>query len=573
MVTDVLRKHIYTEHPNEWITGCARLNIQIIANEAQPAIQEYKRRQGHLSSNAEAAAQIKGRRLFSHEAFVDAIVEFIVGDDQSLRVIECPQLRAIFLMLRSELKDSDVPHRSTIHNRIMQLLDEHLDRTAAEIAAALGKLSTTMDVWTDQRLRPYMAIRGHWIETKAVPTPSGTQYALKLRSALIGFIQIPGRHDGEHLAHAFLHGIDRIKAANKLGWVTGDNASNMDTFSVQVGTQLRRRAIKFPAREHRIRCFPHITHLACNAVLKAITNMDFADPEAVDFDAHDDTASSFLDAIDRDPIATIRTIIRLIRSSSLRRQFLSEIIATLGLKNLELLPLSFDRQGPPTLKLPSPAIYLEGLILVKEYEDQTGTQAPYFVHTEKEIRKRKLSATTGNVTSVVKRTRSQLPSHVFTPLRSEIGDLPGFSKVLFLFATVSVARDGAVNIIWPDSTATPVACTLQDTPLGQGKTKKVFKAIYDGMPWVAKRFFPGKNKSKFTKTRSSSFKIDLQKFFFRPRPTPLPHLMSSILIVGTPCKQWSHECVDRCDGLGLSKEGFTKALKEPGESDEEEEDQ
>ncbi|KAK7041156.1 hypothetical protein R3P38DRAFT_2512241, partial [Favolaschia claudopus] len=188
--TGVLRKHIYTEHPDEWITGCARLNIQIIANEAQPAIQEYKRRQGHLSSNAEAAAQIKGRRLFSHEAFVDAIVEFIVGDDQSLRVIECPQLRAIFLMLRSELKDSDVPHRSTIHNRIMQLLDEHLDRTAAEIA---------------------------------------------------------------HLAHAFLHGIDRIKAANKLGWVTGDNASNMDTFSVQVGTQLRRRAIKFPARERRIR--------------------------------------------------------------------------------------------------------------------------------------------------------------------------------------------------------------------------------------------------------------------------------------------------------------------------------
>ncbi|KAK7036904.1 hypothetical protein R3P38DRAFT_3311620 [Favolaschia claudopus] len=71
----------------------------------------------------------------------------------------------------------------------------------------------------------------------------------------------------------------------------------MDTFSVQVGTQLRRRAIKFPARERRIRCFRHITHLACNAVLKAITNMDFAEPEAVDF----------------------------------------EIITTLGLNNLELL--------------------------------------------------------------------------------------------------------------------------------------------------------------------------------------------------------------------------------------------
>ncbi|KAK7014510.1 kinase-like domain-containing protein [Favolaschia claudopus] len=366
-------------------------------------------------------------------------------------------------------------------------------------------------------------------------------------------------------------------------------------------------------------------------------------------------------------------------------------------------------QGPPTLKLPSPAIYLEGLILVKEYEDQTGAQAPYFVHTEKEIRKRKLSATTGNVTSVVKRTRSQLPSHVFTPLRSEIGDLPGFSKVLFLFATVSVARDGAVNIIWPDFTATPVACTLQDTPLGQGKTKKVFKAIYDGMPWVAKRFFDigtGEEQveihenSKFliqeitrlaksgyylehfvaeAKQRGVSidetisvtdFKLGIEVvqdgaspslasgvsldryqdantnsnskllWLFEPRRSArvdhwsgtndypawhhkklgstlnafthyVYHLTQESIVLadlqtstavnehgdglnvlfdmmthtsngasgvgdhgqeGIDTFVQSHECVDRCDGLGLSKEGFTKALKESGESDEEEED-
>ncbi|KAK7037012.1 kinase-like domain-containing protein [Favolaschia claudopus] len=339
-------------------------------------------------------------------------------------------------------------------------------------------------------------------------------------------------------------------------------------------------------------------------------------------------------------------------------------------------------RGPPTLKLPSPAIYLEGLILVKEYEDQTGAEAPYFVHTEKEIRKRKLSATTGNVTSVVKRTRSQLPSRVFKPLRSESGDLPGFSKVLFLFATVSVARDGAVSIIWPDSSATPVACTLQDTPLGQGKTKKVFKAIYDGMPWVAKRFFDiGTGEEQVEIHENSKFLIQeitrlarsgyyLEHFVAEAKQRGIsidetisvtdfklgievvqdgasPSLASGVSLdrgtndypawhhkkLGSTLNAFthyvyhltqesivhadlqtstavnehgdglnvlfdmmthtsngasgvgdhgqegidtfvqSHECVDRCDGFGLSKEGFTKALKESGESDEEEEDQ
>ena len=30
-------------------------------------------------------------------------------------------------MLREELKDSDIPHRTTIRKRIMEIWDEHLD--------------------------------------------------------------------------------------------------------------------------------------------------------------------------------------------------------------------------------------------------------------------------------------------------------------------------------------------------------------------------------------------------------------------------------------------------------------
>jgi hypothetical protein len=54
------------------------MNIKITAKEAQPAVQDYRRRQGQSS----ASEGVQGGRPFSHEAFVDAIVEWIVADDQ-----------------------------------------------------------------------------------------------------------------------------------------------------------------------------------------------------------------------------------------------------------------------------------------------------------------------------------------------------------------------------------------------------------------------------------------------------------------------------------------------------------
>jgi hypothetical protein len=97
----------------------------------------------------------QSRKPFTQEGFEDAIIDFIVADDQvcidllcdplvpfililihyqSLNVIECPELRSIFLMLREELQDSDIPHRATIRRRIMQLWGEQLNRVADEMA-------------------------------------------------------------------------------------------------------------------------------------------------------------------------------------------------------------------------------------------------------------------------------------------------------------------------------------------------------------------------------------------------------------------------------------------------------
>ncbi|KAG1741415.1 ribonuclease H-like domain-containing protein [Suillus paluster] len=92
-------------------------------------------------------------------------------------------------------------------------------------------------------------------------------------------------------------------------------------------------------------CFPHIVNLACKAVLKAITNIDFAKEDAEDYVPN---------AIKRDPIATIR-------ASSIRRQYFSAILKALEKKDLQLLR-DIDIRWSSTLLMVERAITLQEAI-------------------------------------------------------------------------------------------------------------------------------------------------------------------------------------------------------------------
>ncbi|KAH7904017.1 hypothetical protein BJ138DRAFT_1019726, partial [Hygrophoropsis aurantiaca] len=86
-----------------------------------------------------------------------------------------------------------------------------------------------------------------------------------------------------------------------------------------------------------ISCFPHIVNLACKAVLSAITNINFAKDNAANFVPGGPPPDDFLAAVNRDPIATVRTVGRVIRASSIRRQYFSAILSALKQKDLQLL--------------------------------------------------------------------------------------------------------------------------------------------------------------------------------------------------------------------------------------------
>jgi hypothetical protein len=77
--------------------------------------------------------------------------------------------------------------------------------------ASKGQVSITADVWSDQNLRPFLAMTAHWV----AKVEGGT--GLQLKTALIAFHRLEGRHDGKTLAEVVLQLLDRAQITVKVG--------------------------------------------------------------------------------------------------------------------------------------------------------------------------------------------------------------------------------------------------------------------------------------------------------------------------------------------------------------------
>ena len=131
--------------------------------------------------------------------------------------MERPEFWQLCFLLRPDLHDADIPHRTTMHKRIIDNFEETLYKLSQHIQvishycillqgltvmqkSSAGKVSFTTDLWSDPDSKSYIAVTAHWLEV--VQTPGGDK-RLTLRADLIGFLYFPGNHTGERLAKIF----------------------------------------------------------------------------------------------------------------------------------------------------------------------------------------------------------------------------------------------------------------------------------------------------------------------------------------------------------------------------------
>lgn len=95
---------------------------------------------------------------------------------------------------------------------------------------------------------------------------------------------------------------------------------------------LAERGIDFDAVDRRIMCFPHILNVCSGHVIDKYLDVEFTVDDEAWVDALDPTVviekEAYLKALEEDPIALGRSVVRVVRASSLRRQDFSKTITT-----------------------------------------------------------------------------------------------------------------------------------------------------------------------------------------------------------------------------------------------------
>ncbi|KAJ7468179.1 hypothetical protein FB451DRAFT_389795 [Mycena latifolia] len=134
----------------------------------------------------ETVGQAKGssegaeREPFSLPGFYERLVRWIAVDDQSLDVVDCPELRDLLLFIGAELEDRDIPHRTKLSELVSQRFKYEWTRMVEDMANSLGRVSATDDIWSRMNLESYMAISLHYSAKDAKGN-------LVLKSQLVAF--------------------------------------------------------------------------------------------------------------------------------------------------------------------------------------------------------------------------------------------------------------------------------------------------------------------------------------------------------------------------------------------------
>ncbi|KAF9239469.1 ribonuclease H-like domain-containing protein [Melanogaster broomeanus] len=163
------------------------------------------------------------------EGFHNHLVDFIVAADQVSHFPFFPDSSALrnmqpnsplallnpnnsvisFAFSVETLQNSDIPDRTKIRELIVHAWIKYFAVLKSDMALALGRISHTAGIWSNDNRRPFLAMTAHWITEE-----SGTG-KLKLNSALLAFHRIRENYTGESLARTILYLLDRAGTTAK----------------------------------------------------------------------------------------------------------------------------------------------------------------------------------------------------------------------------------------------------------------------------------------------------------------------------------------------------------------------
>ena len=253
---------------------------------------------------------------YTHSAFREMLVEWVVCNDQPFSEVETHRLRNLIRLLHPGAK---VPSADTLRNDIDERFNREKARVRAMLQDAPGRLSFAVDAWTSPNTKDFLGITVHWIDA-----------SWQLRNTLLAIPPLGESHTGEALCTAFEATCRDFGVMSKLLAITTDNASNNDTFLGHLETACGQQGIQFSRESAHVRCVAHIINLAAQRFLGAL---DSATPGSEDGSGEqrvvDDETAGF--------ILRLRGLVVKVRDSPQRRKKFARQCTHSGISPKELI--------------------------------------------------------------------------------------------------------------------------------------------------------------------------------------------------------------------------------------------
>ncbi|KAG9382223.1 hypothetical protein A1F94_007877 [Pyrenophora tritici-repentis] len=189
---------------------------------------------------------------FSTSRFQDALKDWVVADNQSLRVIETPQFRAMIAAVSPLAEALLWRSHQTLHDHIITEYNTYIPAVANYLREARSLIHVSFDNWTSTGGQyAFTGLCVHYLNSEG-----------KLVDHLLGLPELHGAHTGNNIAAAATT-ILRLFGVDNAGWVLcADNASNNDTAVESLAEEFG-----FIASERRLRCCCHILNLSAQLVI------------------------------------------------------------------------------------------------------------------------------------------------------------------------------------------------------------------------------------------------------------------------------------------------------------------
>ena len=190
---------------------------------------------------------------FSNSQFQDALKDWVVADNQSLRVIETPEFRAMIAAVSPLAEALLWRSHQTLRDYIIAEYNAYIPAVANYLREARSLIHVSFDNWTSTGGQyAFTGLCVHYLNSEG-----------KLVDHLLGLPELHGAHTGSNIAAVAttilrLFGIDN----KSVGYFVLDNASNNDTAVESLAEEFG-----FIASERRLRCCCHILNLGAQLVI------------------------------------------------------------------------------------------------------------------------------------------------------------------------------------------------------------------------------------------------------------------------------------------------------------------